>query len=106
MGTHRSYYLACKQDDSAQAPADTRGLNSTKSCTPRRPTTIRDPNVGCRHAAGRCFVAWSSCLARLAKRSPEQQHLHRSDVAFLDPPIVILRIVWLTGESSSLSCLL
>ena len=28
MGTHRSYYLACKQDDFAQAPADTRGLDS------------------------------------------------------------------------------
>ena len=28
MGTHRSCYLACKQDDFAQAPADTSGLDS------------------------------------------------------------------------------
>ena len=28
MGTHRSYYLACKQDDFAETLADTRGLDS------------------------------------------------------------------------------
>ena len=57
VDTHRSYYLAHRQDNFAAAPADARALESYEILTPLRPMTIRQPKLDCRRAAGTCFAA-------------------------------------------------
>ena len=67
MDTRRSYYLACRQDDFAEAPAETLRLESYESCMPLQRTTIRQANLGCQCAAGSYFVAWLLASAQLAE---------------------------------------
>ena len=94
MDTRRSYYLAQRQDDFAEAPADARTLNPTKSCMPLRPMTIRQPKLDCRRAAGTCFAALLPYMARQAERS-SLAHLRKLFIT-LARPSASPRNMWLS----------